>query len=61
LFRRIARDFLAEPVPEKTPVDTLKIRAREVMDGAEAFRRQYDALSSNGRDWVRVLLEDDLV
>ena len=31
------------------------------MDGAEAFRRQYDALSSNGRDWVRVLLEDDLV
>ena len=60
LFRRIARDFLAEPVPEKAPVATLKIGAREVMDGTEAFRRQYDALSSNGRDWVRVLLEDDL-
>ena len=60
LFRRIARDFLAESVPEKTPVATLKIRAREVMDGAEAFRRQYNALSTNGRDWVRVLLEDDL-
>jgi hypothetical protein len=41
-------------------VDTLKIRAREIMDGAEAFLRQYDALSSNGRYWVRVLFEDDL-
>lgn len=60
LFRSIARSFLAAPVAEKEPVATLKIRASESMRGTEAFQKRYDELSSNGSNWVRVLLEDDL-
>lgn len=60
LFQRIARDFLALPVPDKKPVATLTIRAREALNGTEGVQKRYNELSSNGRDWVQVLLDEDL-
>ena len=60
LFQRIARDFLAEPVPDKKPVAALTIKATESLRGTEGFQKRYNELSSNGRDWLQVLLEDDL-
>ena len=42
------------------PVATITIRASEARRGTEAFQRRYDALSSKGKNWVRILLDDDV-
>ena len=60
VFRSIARDFLAAPVPEKKPVATITIKASEARRGTGVFQRRYNELSSNGTNWVRVLLDDDV-
>jgi len=62
LFQNISKDFLNDPVSNKTIINTMNISALKVFNlgSAMSYVDMYNQLSNQGKDWVKVVLQDDL-